>query len=245
MMLSSAVLFLTLALQCLQGHAAPNTVGHLEKDLVRLLKKAYEYGQSDANAVLTASAYQVAVGEPVTLTCTCQSSSDGPMGYSFYQWGGLLTDANKISSNTYTLTDLPEGTFKKYTCKCWYNTYWLSDASNEVAIEVIGGTTGDQIVCEGRGPISISCPSGMTIAITRADYGRSDAATCTYYSDDVTQRPSSQWNRNCWGNDDRSSKIGGLCNGQETCEVEVNNGVLSPDPCPGIYKYADVAWDCE
>ena len=84
--------------------------------------------------------------------------------------------------------------------------------------------------CEGN-YVSLSCPSGYTIHVHYARYGRDDTSTC-----------SSSSNSNC-NSGSSMSKVGGACAGKRSCSVKAHNDVFG-DPCRKTPKYLRVRYTC-
>jgi len=216
--MSPYVLLLTLALVCLHGQVEGNC------------------GANGQVPIFSVSAEEILVGNSVTLSCSCPQ---GQQYFAFY--GSGMTWSGRQAESTYTVT--PGVGEKYYYCRCWCAWNQASHTSNKIYINTVAETQ-TQTVCERQDSISMSCPSGTTITVTHSFYGRADKTTCT------THPNGGQWGQaqlrktNCV-----SSKAGGIienaCNGQAACEIEVTNDAMgNQDPCGGIYKYADVAWQC-
>nr|XP_014265748.2 rhamnose-binding lectin isoform X1 [Maylandia zebra] len=90
------------------------------------------------------------------------------------------------------------------------------------------------VACEGS-QANLHCDDGHIIAVHWANYGRRDTTTCSY------QRPECEiQNARCIN---PTSKVADSCNGKRSCIIEASNSVFG-DPCPGTYKYLEVAYDC-
>uniref|UniRef100_A0A3P9DPE7 SUEL-type lectin domain-containing protein n=1 Tax=Maylandia zebra TaxID=106582 RepID=A0A3P9DPE7_9CICH len=96
--------------------------------------------------------------------------------------------------------------------------------------------------CQGKNlkPLDCihSCAHKKVIAIVVywADYGRRDTTTCSQH------RPTHEiQNAHC---PNPTTKVADSCNGKSSCIIEASNSVFG-DPCPGTYKYLEVAYDCE
>uniref|UniRef100_A0A3B4FE18 SUEL-type lectin domain-containing protein n=1 Tax=Pundamilia nyererei TaxID=303518 RepID=A0A3B4FE18_9CICH len=94
------------------------------------------------------------------------------------------------------------------------------------------------VACEGS-QANLHCGEnthdGHVIAVHWANYGRRDTTTCSY------QRPECEiQNARCIN---PTSKVADSCNGKRSCIIEASNSVFG-DPCPGTYKYLEVAYDC-
>jgi hypothetical protein len=87
--------------------------------------------------------------------------------------------------------------------------------------------------CEGKA-VTYSCPSGKSLDIFAASYGRHDGTTCPHSAVSDTH---------C--NAAKSTKVvKDLCDGKATCQVSATNGVFG-DPCVGTYKYLTVRYSCK
>ncbi|XP_031584930.2 rhamnose-binding lectin-like [Oreochromis aureus] len=90
------------------------------------------------------------------------------------------------------------------------------------------------VACEGS-QANLHCDDGHVIAVHWANYGRRDTSTCSY------QRPECEvQNAQCAN---PTSKVADSCNGKSSCTIEASNTEFG-DPCPGTYKYLEVAYDC-
>uniref|UniRef100_A0A3Q4H542 SUEL-type lectin domain-containing protein n=1 Tax=Neolamprologus brichardi TaxID=32507 RepID=A0A3Q4H542_NEOBR len=77
--------------------------------------------------------------------------------------------------------------------------------------------------------MNTSSADGHVIAIHWANYGRRDTTTCSY------RRPECEiQNAQC---------INPTCDGKRSCVIEASSAEFR-DPCPGTYKYLEVAYDC-
>ncbi|XP_075328730.1 L-rhamnose-binding lectin CSL3-like [Odontesthes bonariensis] len=77
---------------------------------------------------------------------------------------------------------------------------------------------------------------GRVISVQSAVYGRRDKTTC------ATGRPASQiQNVRC---SSQSKRVAESCNGKSSCSINVRNSVFG-DPCPGTYKYLELAYTCQ
>ena len=82
--------------------------------------------------------------------------------------------------------------------------------------------------------MKITCPKRKAISIKSAFYGRHGNETCPH-----VKAPA---DADCY--DTKALyKLRRLCNGYESCEVDILTSKLG-DPCPGIYKYANVSYKC-
>ncbi|XP_072178111.1 L-rhamnose-binding lectin CSL3-like [Diadema setosum] len=88
-------------------------------------------------------------------------------------------------------------------------------------------------VCENS-TLNLSCPSGETIIIGDALYGRTTGASVCPHSSIRTE--------NCTASSSLFHvKIS--CEGRNSCSVAATNDVFG-DPCVGTYKYLEVQYDC-
>ena len=116
------------------------------------------------------------------------------------------------------------------------------NAGNEVFGDPCGGTgkylavdyecavPKEAVACEGS-HVSLSCPSGYTINVHYARYGRDDTSTCSASS-----------NSNC-NSGNSMSKVGGACSGQNSCSIKAGNDVFG-EPCRKTPKYLRVRYTC-
>ena len=99
--------------------------------------------------------------------------------------------------------------------------------------------------CEGS-TLSITCPSGSTISVKTALYGRtvSGSVYCLYMNDASNAANNVPASGCVTPNAGDKAIIVAACDGQQTCSVSVS-GTFSPDPCNGIYKYLRVTYTCD
>nr|XP_054593824.1 L-rhamnose-binding lectin SML-like [Nothobranchius furzeri] len=90
------------------------------------------------------------------------------------------------------------------------------------------------IICENS-VVQLKCGRGKKIHVRSADYGRHDSTTCS-----AGRPPSQLQNVSC---STLSSVVAHNCNGHRSCSITASNSVFG-DPCPGTYKYLDVAFSC-
>ncbi|XP_072178337.1 L-rhamnose-binding lectin CSL3-like [Diadema setosum] len=88
-------------------------------------------------------------------------------------------------------------------------------------------------VCE-HSTLNLSCPSGQTIIIGDALYGRTTGASVCPSSSIRTE--------NCRASSSLF-RVKNSCEGRNSCSVAATNGVFG-DPCVGTYKYLEVQYDC-
>lgn len=95
------------------------------------------------------------------------------------------------------------------------------------------GNKNKNVACDDQ-PMSLSCPSGKTISVNAASYGRHDGTTCPHGETS---------NRNCHAS--RSMKyVNEMCGGKNKCTVRADHRIMG-DPCGGgTYKYLEVTYGC-
>ena len=92
------------------------------------------------------------------------------------------------------------------------------------------------IICEG-GDGYIYCPSGSSVDVQFANYGRTRGpAICPHPSPVLTR------NRNCVSLNSLTI-VRSECQGRQRCSLRANNGVFG-NPCPATYKYLQVEYNC-
>ncbi|XP_057716025.1 L-rhamnose-binding lectin SML-like isoform X2 [Corythoichthys intestinalis] len=79
------------------------------------------------------------------------------------------------------------------------------------------------------------CGFDHVIQVYGADYGRRDENVCAY-----KRQPQRTKNKECLHPTDIVAK---RCNGKSSCSISASNRVFG-DPCPGTYKYLEVAYTC-
>jgi hypothetical protein len=92
----------------------------------------------------------------------------------------------------------------------------------------------ESFTCEWESKM-LSCPSGKTINVDYANYGRTTHPVCV-------QVPERDKPTNCF-TASHTSKIGQLCNGQSNCEVPATNSFFG-DTCPNVFKYLHIKYRC-
>ncbi|XP_056604133.1 macrophage mannose receptor 1-like [Triplophysa dalaica] len=75
-----------------------------------------------------------------------------------------------------------------------------------------------------------------TIKILSANYGRTDAQTCSTGIQDYQHL-------NVWCSQNRSVTVAARCDGETSCSLVVSDAVFT-DPCEGNYKYLTVSYEC-
>ncbi|XP_071480870.1 L-rhamnose-binding lectin CSL3-like [Diadema antillarum] len=88
-------------------------------------------------------------------------------------------------------------------------------------------------VCE-HSTLKLKCPSGQTILIREALYGRQKGPSVCPHPQIKTQECSAS---------SAPSLVKNSCDGKNSCEVKASNGVFG-DPCVGTYKYLEVLYQC-
>uniref|UniRef100_A0A0G4IDV2 SUEL-type lectin domain-containing protein n=1 Tax=Chromera velia CCMP2878 TaxID=1169474 RepID=A0A0G4IDV2_9ALVE len=89
-------------------------------------------------------------------------------------------------------------------------------------------------ICEGDDK-ELVCPEGQEVHIDNAWYGRNDQVTCPSIASQMRKT-------NC--KMDISRRVANTCNGKQSCEFTLNNGLAGRDPCGGTYKFGFVNWSC-
>lgn len=102
-------------------------------------------------------------------------------------------------------------------------------------------TSLNTFICEHEGPDQLSCPTGGTIHVESAEYGRKNANVCKHNGNPVTG--------GCANYVDLIKYVQRECEGRETCTVSASNsqvGDVFPrqDPCWGVRKYLQVRFRC-
>nr|CAH0110399.1 unnamed protein product [Daphnia galeata] len=92
----------------------------------------------------------------------------------------------------------------------------------------------ESFTCEWESKM-LSCPSGKTINVDYANYGRTTHPVCV-------QVPERDKPTNCF-TASHTSKISQLCNGQSNCEVPATNSFFG-DTCPNVFKYLHIKYRC-
>jgi len=93
-------------------------------------------------------------------------------------------------------------------------------------------TSHNLILCEGN-DIDIQCPYDETIAITHANYGRTDGTTCPHALIKTTDCTDAG----------HTAMLQAECDGKNKCRVWSRNSFWG-DTCDGTHKYLDVDYDC-
>ena len=91
-------------------------------------------------------------------------------------------------------------------------------------------------IYNGAKNLALECPSGSTVKIVSANYGRTNSGYCQRYNHQKDTCASKQ--------PDTNQKVNSQCNNKQKCNVSASNAVFG-DPCPGIYKYLEVWYLCE
>ncbi|KAI0240612.1 hypothetical protein LSAT2_008675 [Lamellibrachia satsuma] len=86
--------------------------------------------------------------------------------------------------------------------------------------------------CEGE-VVCLYCRAGLKLKINDVTYGRDNAYTCArtpVYSPKCTKTI--------------TNAIKPKCDGLDMCTFSVSNKVFGSDPCPNIYKYVVINYEC-
>ena len=98
--------------------------------------------------------------------------------------------------------------------------------------------SGDQaVICEYKQG-TITCPSGSTVTIHSASYGRTSTSECVSRN---------MFNTNCDSTKDISGILQKHCASQadpSSCTVTVTNTFFGGDPCRKTLKYLTVSYSC-
>lgn len=82
--------------------------------------------------------------------------------------------------------------------------------------------------------MTITCPTGI-IFIEEAMFGRTkNSSVCT---------DPRIFDTNCTSTESKAI-IKSKCDGESECSIDVENGKLGGDPCPGTFKYLEVNFIC-
>ncbi|XP_056589526.1 L-rhamnose-binding lectin CSL2-like [Triplophysa dalaica] len=111
----------------------------------------------------------------------------------------------------------------------------LITCEGQTASLTCGAPSTNLVTCES-GTARLSCARG-TIKVVSANYGRTDAATCS------TGRPADQLSNVQCRQSTSLSALTTQCDGKPDCSIAVNNAVFG-DPCVGTYKYLIVSYKC-
>ncbi|XP_024148699.1 L-rhamnose-binding lectin SML isoform X2 [Oryzias melastigma] len=90
------------------------------------------------------------------------------------------------------------------------------------------------VACERR-TAKLTCPSGKTIKVLSAYYGRRDSSVCTLNCPLVQTQ-----NEDC---ENPTDLVAQQCDGTSSCTIKASNSVFG-DPCPGTYKYLEASYIC-
>ena len=88
-------------------------------------------------------------------------------------------------------------------------------------------------LCEG-GDRLVRCPSPtQALKVTRVFYGRRETSIC----------PHDQAIRTDCSSDTALERVRRVCEGRQFCHLTAADN-FGPDPCPGVYKYLQVEYEC-
>ncbi|XP_078733101.1 adhesion G protein-coupled receptor L2-like isoform X6 [Lampetra fluviatilis] len=129
---------------------------------------------------------------------------------------------------------------KPSTAMLWTCLLLLSTCSSIMPAEAFGrvamppGLVRRELSCEGY-PIDLRCPGSDVIMIESANYGRTDDHICD-------ADPAKMENVHCYL-PDTFKIMTQRCNNRTQCIVVAGSDVFQ-DPCPGIYKFLEVHYEC-
>jgi hypothetical protein len=186
-------------------------------------------------------------------TLTCEGGTDAlecPPGYVIDLQDALYGRVDRDvcpHSSIHTDTCSASGVFDKIAAECNGRSTCSPSASNSRFGDPCGGTykylstkyrcvppstSTSALACEGN-RVSMSCPSGQTVSVISASYGRHNAHTCPH---------SAISNQNCHASNSLE-KVKKQCDGQRNCSPQASAGVFG-DPCGGTYKYLETSYVC-
>ncbi|XP_076751355.1 uncharacterized protein LOC143423722 isoform X1 [Xylocopa sonorina] len=98
--------------------------------------------------------------------------------------------------------------------------------------------------------MTLKCPLGTTISVVVAQYGRAGANgtdRCSY-NDPSTSIGDRHWNQTCiWPQSLQYSllqTVVDVCHKKRQCKFNTSPKTFQGDPCPGLPKYSEVAYQC-
>lgn len=186
-------------------------------------------------------------------TLTCEGGTDAlecPPGYVIDLQDALYGRVDRDvcpHPAIHTDTCSANGVFDKIAAECNGRSTCSPSASNSRFGDPCGGTykylstkyqcvppstSTSALACEGR-PASMSCPSGQTVSVISASYGRHNAHTCPH---------SAVSNQNCHASNSLE-KVKSQCDGRRSCSPRASHHTFG-DPCGGTYKYLEAAYTC-
>ena len=186
-------------------------------------------------------------------TLTCEGGTDAlecPPGYVIDLQDALYGRVDRDvcpHPAIHTDTCSANGVFDKIAAECNGRSSCSPSASNSRFGDPCGGTykylstkyqcvppstSTSALACEGR-PASMSCPSGQTVSVISASYGRHNAHTCPH---------SAVSNQNCHASNSLE-KVKSQCDGRRSCSPHASHHTFG-DPCGGTYKYLEAAYTC-
>lgn len=186
-------------------------------------------------------------------TLTCEGGTDAlecPPGYVIDLQDALYGRVDRDvcpHSAIHTDTCSASGVFDKIAAECNGRSTCSPSASNSRFGDPCGGTykylstkyqcvppstSTSALACEGN-RVSMSCPSGQTVSVISASYGRHNAHTCPH---------SAVSNQNCHASNSLK-EVKSQCDGQRSCSPQASAGVFG-DPCGGTYKYLETSYVC-
>ena len=83
--------------------------------------------------------------------------------------------------------------------------------------------------------MDLKCPNDQKITVKKANFGRTNKATCPHTATS---------NTNCRAHNSLLI-VKSACNDRNSCTVEANSNFFGGDPCGGTYKYLQIKYACE
>ncbi|XP_057301474.1 rhamnose-binding lectin-like isoform X2 [Hydractinia symbiolongicarpus] len=183
--------------------------------------------------------------EHKTLNLRCPTGTAIRITYANY--GRLSTSICPGVNSHRTTTCRASSSFAKVSAACNGKRSCSIGASNRVFGDPCYGVykylavrhscvrvpTRRRLVCEHRN-LALSCPAGLKLRITFANYGRLSRGIC----------PGSNSHRTTTCTASSSvGKVAHACNGKHSCSIAASNRVFG-DPCRGVFKYLIVKYQC-